>query len=133
MLYRSQSAPVQTLDEWPLSLRYNDHRQSQKSSTCSSLDDEEVTSLAYTEYEEWPMQGFFKRTVIGNKTSYSLDFSLEQLQELCASLLPLPTVGHGSKRYHFAKHNSPPNVSPPSTSIQAKRLRSALSFQRNNL
>jgi hypothetical protein len=132
MLHSSQSALVQTLDEWPSSLRYDDYSQSQKSSTCSSLGDEEVTSLAHAEYEEWPIQGFFKRTVIGNKTSYSLDFSLEQLQELCTLVLLLSTVGPGSKRYHFVKHNSsstawpsmtsPLNVSPPSTSIQAKRL-----------
>src|SRR5436190_21248845 len=40
------------------------------------------------------MHGFFKRTTIGNGIRYGMDFSLEQLRELCACLLhatlPIP-------------------------------------------
>jgi hypothetical protein len=36
------------------------------------------------EYYEWLMRRFFKCTTIRNEICYSLDFSLEQLQGLCA-------------------------------------------------
>jgi hypothetical protein len=40
------------------------------------------------EYREWPMHGFFKRTMIGNEIRYGMEFSLEQLHELCALVCP---------------------------------------------
>jgi Myb-like DNA-binding domain len=40
------------------------------------------------EYQEWPMHGFFKRTLIGDEIRYGMEFSLEQLHELCALACP---------------------------------------------
>jgi hypothetical protein len=33
-------------------------------------------SIPIAEYQEWPFQGFFKRTKIGNETTYNLEFKL---------------------------------------------------------
>jgi hypothetical protein len=40
------------------------------------------------EYQEWLMHGFLKRTTIGDEIQYSIEFSLEQLHELCAVACP---------------------------------------------
>jgi hypothetical protein len=60
---------------------------SQRSPTHSSSD-EEPTSNTRAEYQEWPMHGFFKRTTIGDEIRYGMEFSLEQLHELCALACP---------------------------------------------
>jgi hypothetical protein len=74
-LDKSQTAPPQT--QLDLSINSNDCTQSQHSSAHSSKDDQQISTT--TEYREWPMHGFFKRTTIGNEIRYSIDFSLEQL------------------------------------------------------
>jgi hypothetical protein len=40
-----------------------------------------VKSAPFAEYQEWPFQGFLKRTKIGNKTIYNLEFQLPHIQE----------------------------------------------------
>ena len=40
-----------------------------------------VESGPVAEYDEWPFQGFFKRTRIGNETTYSLEFQLPHVPE----------------------------------------------------
>jgi hypothetical protein len=40
-----------------------------------------VESAPVAEYQEWPFQGFLKRTKIGNKTIYNLEFQLPHISE----------------------------------------------------
>jgi len=61
---RSYTAPVQTQLKQSLSLSCGDRLRSEKSLNHSSSDDEEPTSNTTAEYQEWPMRGFFKRTMI---------------------------------------------------------------------
>ena len=39
-------------------------------------------SAPVAEYQEWPLQGFLKRTRIGNQTRYNLEFQLPHVPEL---------------------------------------------------
>jgi hypothetical protein len=64
-----------------------------------------------TEYREWPMHGFFKRTTIGNEIRYSMDFSLEQLQGFCAIVCPLHTMSPNSDRDSSVRWANRPRVS----------------------
>jgi hypothetical protein len=56
--------PVQTQLERSLSLSCGDRLRSERSLNHSSSDNEEPTSNTTAEYQEWPMRGFFKRTMI---------------------------------------------------------------------
>jgi len=38
-------------------------------------------SALVAEYQEWPFQGFLKRTKIGNETTYNLEFQLPRIPE----------------------------------------------------
>ncbi len=40
-----------------------------------------LESLPVTEYQEWPFQGFLKRTKIRNETTYNLEFRLPRILE----------------------------------------------------
>lgn len=40
-----------------------------------------VESATFAEYQEWPFHGFLKRTKIGNKTIYNLEFQLPHIPE----------------------------------------------------
>jgi hypothetical protein len=40
-----------------------------------------VGSAPVAEYQEWPFQGFLKRTKIGDKTIYNLEFQLPHVSE----------------------------------------------------
>jgi hypothetical protein len=88
--------------------------QSQRSSTRSSPGDEEPTSNTRAEYQEWPMHGFFKRTTIGDEIRYGMEFSLEQLHELCALACPHASRA-GSSIRSIGSSRPPP---------QAKKTRS---------
>jgi hypothetical protein len=48
------------------------HHISQTSRSPSAL----TESIPIAEYQEWPFQGFLKRTKIGNETTYNLEFKL---------------------------------------------------------
>jgi hypothetical protein len=65
------------------------------------------------------MNGFFKRTTIGNETRYSMDFSLEQLQGLCALACPQHATLPNSDRDSVG----PANL--PKVSTRVKKTRSA--------
>jgi hypothetical protein len=41
------------------------------------------------------MRGFFKLITIGNEARYSIEFSLEDAQQLCAATFPLHTSSAG--------------------------------------
>ncbi len=53
---------------------------------------------ADAEYEEWPFQGFLKRTKIGSETTYKLEFKLEHLPELLELPIPPHTLDISSDR-----------------------------------
>ena len=53
-------------------------------------------SNASAKYQEWPMRGFFKLITIGNEVRYGMEFSLEDVQQLCAAAFPLHTSSAGS-------------------------------------
>jgi hypothetical protein len=76
--------------------RCDNQPESRKSSSPSPTGDEESTSNAGAAYQEWPMRGFFKLITIGNKVHYSIEFSLEDVQQLCAATFPLHTSSIGS-------------------------------------
>jgi len=40
-----------------------------------------VESVPYAEYQEWPFQGFLKRTKIGDDVTYNLEFKLPSISE----------------------------------------------------
>jgi hypothetical protein len=40
-----------------------------------------VESVLFAEFQEWPFQGFLKRTKIGNTTIYNLEFQLPHIQK----------------------------------------------------
>ena len=40
-----------------------------------------MQSAPVAEYQEWPFQGFLKRTRIGNETTYNLEFQLSNVPE----------------------------------------------------
>jgi hypothetical protein len=93
---RSRAASVPAWLERPASSRCNNQPESQKSSSPSPMGDEEPTSNTGAAYQEWPMRGFFKLITIGNKIRYGMEFSLDDVQQLCAAAFPLHTSSAGS-------------------------------------
>jgi hypothetical protein len=72
----------------------NDNHTSRISRSPSPL--AEPAPLA--EYQEWPFQGFLKRTRIGNETTYNLEFQLPCISERLN--LPVPRVQIASHRFY---------------------------------
>jgi len=66
------------------------------------------------------MHGFLQRMKIRNETHYAMEFSLEQLQGLCAASFPLHTSSASSNRHSFVR---PEGVSR--TRMAVKTTRSA--------
>jgi len=66
-----------TLPDEPAPVANDDHHPSRTSRSPSVT----VESALFAEYQEWPFQGFLKRTKIGNKTIYNLEFQLPPVQE----------------------------------------------------
>jgi hypothetical protein len=64
------------------------------------------------------MHGFFKRITIGNEIRYSMEFSLEELQELCASACP--HASQASSDRDFSTRSASSSRQP----TQAKNIRS---------
>jgi hypothetical protein len=56
----------------------NDHHNTPQTSRSPSA---VVESTPVAEYQEWPFQGFLKRTMIGNQTMYNLEFALPRTSE----------------------------------------------------
>jgi hypothetical protein len=69
--------------------RCDNQPESWKSSFLSPLGDEELTSSAGAVYQEWPIHRFFKLITIGNEVYYGMEFSLEDVQQLCTAAFPL--------------------------------------------
>jgi hypothetical protein len=73
--------------------------ESQKSFSPSPTSDEEPASNAGAAYQEWPIHGFFKLITIGNEARYGIEFSLEDVQQLCAVAIPLHSSSTGSNAF----------------------------------
>lgn len=56
----------------------DEHHHTPRTSRSSSAP---ADSALVTEYQEWPFQGFLKRTKIGNETTYNLEFQLLYIPE----------------------------------------------------
>jgi hypothetical protein len=80
----------------------------------------EVAPIA--EYQEWPFQGFLKRTRIGNETTYNLEFKLPCMSKLLS--LPIeacdeedaPTTPTTRSKAPYSKVPSP--ASRPRTRVE---------------
>ncbi|PVH73293.1 hypothetical protein DL98DRAFT_431572, partial [Cadophora sp. DSE1049] len=55
------------------------------------------------EYREWPFQGVFKGTKIGNKTTYNLEFQLSQALKHFYLLIFSEALGIRSNKETFVK------------------------------
>lgn len=65
-------------------------------------------------YEEWPVRGSFKRVQIGEKTVYSIEFSLKQLPDrLTMSLTPKDLDTTSSSSSQLCAAHSPPSAVHP--------------------
>ena len=57
-----------------------------------------MESVPAAEYREWPLQGFLKRTIIGNETTYSLQFNSTHIPEHLELSILFNALGMGSSR-----------------------------------
>jgi hypothetical protein len=83
-----------------------------------------VESAPVAEYQEWPFQGFLKRTKIGNKTTYNLEFQLPRVPEHLHS----EALGMRSDKETSAEATTPHDASAhskmyPAAGRQIKRVR----------
>lgn len=80
----------------------SNHCHSTQSPPTSSL----VEPAPTAEYQEWPFQGFLKRTRIGNNATYNLEFRLQDVPEQ----LHLPILSEVLGVDTFAEASSPLNM-----------------------
>jgi hypothetical protein len=71
-----------------------------------------VESAPFAEYQEWPFRGYLKRTKIGNKTIYSLEFQLPHVPE--HEHLRSEALGMRCDKETSAEAGTPHDASPPS-------------------
>jgi hypothetical protein len=64
--------------------------------------------IPVAEYQEWPFQGFLKRTRIGTETIYNLEFRLPSVSE-CLNL-PIESCDDGSNEEVLATPSTRPKV-----------------------
>jgi hypothetical protein len=64
-------------------------------------------SALVAEYQEWPFQGFLKRTKIGNETTYNLEFQLPRIPEHLCLLIPSEELSIGSNKGTSAEGGTP--------------------------
>ena len=100
---RPQNLTPPSATQLEVTSRCDNQPESRKSSSPSPTGDEEPTSNAGAAYQEWPMRGFFKLITIGNEVRYGMEFSLEDVQQLCAAAFPLHTSSAGSNASFSAR------------------------------
>jgi hypothetical protein len=104
---RPQNLTPPSATQLKVTSRCDNQPESRKSSSPSPTGDEELTSNAGAAYQEWPMRGFFKLITIGNEVRYGMEFSLEDVQQLCAAAFPLHTSSAGSNASFSAQPSQP--------------------------
>jgi len=62
-----------------------------------------VESAPFAEYQEWPFQGFLKRTKIGDNVTYNLEFKLPSISERLHLLINLTALDICSSKEALAK------------------------------
>ncbi|KAL5319099.1 hypothetical protein ACEPPN_014169 [Leptodophora sp. 'Broadleaf-Isolate-01'] len=85
-------------------------------------------SALVAECEEWPFQGFLKRTKIGNETTYNLEFQLPSIPERLCLPIQSEALGIGSSKgtsaevrnHHSAVAHS--EVRPATSRSKRKRV-----------
>ena len=82
------------LTDEPTAVDNDDHHSSQTSRSPSIM----VESAPVAEYQEWPFQGFLKRTKIGDKTIYDLEFQLPHVLEPLQLLILSKALGMRSDK-----------------------------------
>jgi hypothetical protein len=88
-----------------------------------------VQSALVAEYQEWPFQGFLKRTRIRNKTTYNLEFQLPHVPEHLHLPIPSKALGLRSDKETSAETVTPHDASahskmhPAAVRPQIKRVR----------
>jgi len=70
----------------------NDHHNTPQTSRSPSA---MVESTPVAEYQEWPFQGFLKRTTVGNQTIYNLEFALPRTSDHSHLCLHSELLGSG--------------------------------------
>jgi hypothetical protein len=84
-----------------------------------------VESAPVAEHQEWPFQGFIKRTKIGNETMYNLEFQLSHIPEHLHLLVFSEALGMRSKKEMSAEAATPHNIVAHSkvwlATLQSKR------------
>ena len=73
----------------------DEHRNTPRASRSPSAPSE---SVPVAEYQEWPFQGFLKRTKIGNNTTYNLEFQLPHIPDHLHLPIPSEALGNGSDK-----------------------------------
>lgn len=82
-----------TLPDEPVPGAGNDHHTPRPPRTPSAT----VESVTVAEYQEWPFQGFLKRTKMGNQMIYNLEFQLPCIQKhLCSEASDLRSTNETS-------------------------------------
>ncbi|KAH8595151.1 hypothetical protein B0O99DRAFT_160076 [Bisporella sp. PMI_857] len=111
---KPRSAPALTV---PLHLRQSRPRVSH-STTSLEIDDAQpqancgyrstlVDDEPVAEYQEWPFQGFLKRTKIGNESTYNLEFQLPRIPEHLYLPIPFDALSIGSNTGTSAEVETP--------------------------
>jgi hypothetical protein len=110
---------VSAVGRWGCSSTFiNDeqHRVSQTSRSPSAA----AEAVPVAEYQEWPFQGFLKRTRIGDDVTYNLEFKLPSISEhfhlpidpkaldICSSMeAPAKVPNHHEAAAHSKAHQTP--------------------------
>jgi hypothetical protein len=102
----------------------NDHHHTPRTSRSPSIT---VESALVAEYQEWPFQGFLKRTRIGNETTYNLEFQLSHVPEHLHLPVLSEALGMRSNKETSAEPATPHNIVAHSkvrpATLQSKRKR----------
>jgi hypothetical protein len=97
-----------TLPDEPAPVANDDDHHSRTSRSPSVT----AESAPFAEYQEWPFRGYLKRTKIGDKTIYSLEFQLPHVQE--HEHLHSEALGMRSDKETAAEAATPHDASAPS-------------------
>jgi hypothetical protein len=79
---------------------YDEHHHTPGTSQSPSAT---IESVPIAEYQEWPFQGFLKRTTIGNETTYNLEFKLPRILERLNLPISPEALGIGSSTKTLAE------------------------------
>jgi len=84
-------------------------------------------AVPVAEYQQWPFQGFLKRTKIGDDVTYNLEFQLSRIPEHSYLPISADALGNGSDQETAAVAANPNSTVPYSKvrpgTLQAKRKR----------